>query len=341
MRRPMPFLPIDEFNLAGPWQALSPAATPSTQLAFAVVAEAHPMAESQGALAVTFSGVSLGHRLRRTFGPVDLSSFDRLTFWFRPETEMAGMSTDPLQLRLRLGSAGLSLDAGGNTWARYLAGENGRDWSFATVSLANLPAAIASAATQIEFQVAATDGVSHRVTFDSLAVAQPGLVADVDTALLATLNNTLNIGGNPVPARLSPQTTAKPFISITQFGARRAFDRDPMGLARKERDDLGWLIWPEPKAWDLSYRFEPQANNRSEQVTIIDFLAARLANGWLPIGNRAYRVEKDDMRAEGDEALSLPPLRYVVSAYAETGAPVRAVPTTTTNLHLDQQAQGA
>lgn len=337
----MPFLPIDQFNLAAPWQALSPAATPSTQLVIAAVGEAHPMAESSGALAVTFSGASLGHRMRRSFGPVDLRSFDRLTFWFRSETEMNGLSTDPLQLRLRLGSAGLTLDAGGNSWARYLAGENGRNWNFATVSLTDLPVAIANAATQIEFQVAATDGASHRVTFDALAAAQPGLVADVDTALLASFNNTLSIGGNPVPARLSPQTTTRPYISITQFGARRAFDRDPMGHARKERDDLGLLIWPEPKAWDLSYRLDPQADSRSEQATIIDFLTARLANRWLPIGNRAYRVEKDDFRAEDDEALPLPPLRYVVSAYAETGTPVRAVPATTTTLNIDQQAQGA
>src|SRR5262249_7762294 len=157
--------------------------------------------------------------------------------------------------------------------------------SFATVSLADLPSAIANATTQIEFQVAATDGASHRVTFDSLGAARPGLVADVDDALLSVLDNVLDISGSLVPARLSPATTARPFISIVQFGATRALYRAPMGFAREERDDLGVLLWPAPEAWDLSYRFEPQGNTRSDQAATVDFLAMRLANGWLTVGN--------------------------------------------------------
>ncbi|MGV6874239.1 hypothetical protein ACUSIJ_16320 [Pseudochelatococcus sp. B33] len=337
----MPFQLVDDFDVVAPWQALTPAAAPSAEIALATVDEAHPLAVSQGALSATFSGAAAGHRIRRAFGPLDLGAFDRLTFWFRPDSPLRGLAEDPFQVRLRLGSAALPLDDGANLWGRYVAGGNGRGWNFMVVSLSDLPPAIAAQAGEIEFQLAATDGTAHHVTFDAMELARPALAQDVDAALLARLDNVLAIGGNPVPARLSPEIAPRPYIAITQFGARRARARDPQGFRREERDDEGVLQWPAPRAWDLSYRFEPAADSRAEQAAILDFLAERLDSDWLPVGNRAFRLEKDEEPDEDDKDLPLPPLRYVVSAWAESGVPSRAIPVSTTRVSLDQRSQEA
>jgi hypothetical protein len=337
----MPYLTIDNFDLPAPWQALTPALTPSAEIVLAADGSGHPFATAPASLLATIGSAASGHRLRRAIAATNLDAFARLDFWFRSDRPLLGLPDDALRVRLRLGSAALTLDAPGNLWSRFLVGQAATGWSFAAISLSDLAPAIRAAVTQIEFVVDVTDGQPHRLWLDELTGAAPRMTEDVDQALMNWLDGTFVLGGSPVPARLAPGATAQPYIRATQFGARRAFDRDPMGFRRQERDDLGVLSWPAPEAWDLSYRFDPVAGARSQLAAMLDFLEGRLGTGWLPVGNRAFRIAKSDAPVLGDESLPLPPLRYVVSAWAETGQPRREVPVTTTQTSLDVQPAGA
>lgn len=337
----MPYLYIDSFDLPAPWHALTPALAPSTEIALAADGAGHPFAASPGSLLASISPGAAGHRLRRVLPATDLDAFDRLDLWFRTDRPLFGLPDDALRIRLRLGSAALSLDAPGNTWSRFLVGQARAGWSFAAISLADLPPAIRGAVSQVEFVVDGVDGQPHRLWLDALTAAAPRMTEDVDQALMAWLDGVFLLGGTPVPARLAPGTAPQPFIRATQFGARRARDRDPVGFRRLERDDAGVLAWPAPEAWDLSYRFDPVATARPQLAAILDFLEGRLGAGWMPVGNRAFRIEKSDAPVEGDESLPLPPLRYVVSAWAETGQARRETPVTDARTSFDIQPAGA
>jgi hypothetical protein len=301
----------------------------------------YPGAASATSLGVTIGGAAIGHRLRRVLPAVDLTAFDRLVFWFRSDVALAGLATDALQVRLRLGSSAMPLDAIGNVWGRYVLGQRGAVWHYVTLGLADLPAAIRSAVRQIEWVVTANDGSAHQLWLDGLMVATPRLTGDVDAALMQHLDGVLLIGGASVPAQIAPAPAiAQPFIRATQYLAHRARDRDPIGLRRHERDDTGLLIWPEPQAWDLSYRFDPVATSRADMGAMLDFLAARFERRQLPVGNRTFRIEKSDAWVEDDEALPVPPMRYMVAAWSETGTSRRESPVTSTQLQFDIQPGG-
>ena len=336
----MPYLPLDLFDVIAGWQALTPVLGPSAQIALTIDSVGYPGAATAASLRVQIDAAPVGHRLRRALPAQDLTGFGRLVFWFRSDQALAGLTTDLLQMRLRLGSFAMPLDAVGNLWGRYLVGQKGAEWNYVTVSLADLPAAIRNAVTQIEFVVTASDGAAHQLWLDGLLAAAPQMTVDVDTALMQQLDGVLLINALPVAARMAPAAAALPFIRATQYLARRARDRDPIGLRRQERDNLGLLTWPEPEAWDLSYRFDAVSASRAEMAAMLDFLGARFERRWLPVGNRAFRIEKADMAVEDDEALPVPPMRYVVGAWSETGSPVREMPVTSQAMHLDTQPAG-
>jgi hypothetical protein len=337
----MPHLELDSFDTIAPWQALDAGLAPSAEIALSIEGSGHPFAATPASLEVSIDAAAAGHRIRRAIGPVDLSSYSRLHFWFRSESLLQGLPSDPLRVRLKLGSATLPLDTMGNSWRRYLAGQRLPGWQFVAVGLGDLPPSIRAAVTQVEFEVVQTGAMDHRLWLDALLAAEPRMTPDVDQALIERLDGALIIGGSPVAARLAPASALQPYIRISQFGARRALDRDPVGFRRRERDDQGFLSWPAPEAWDLSYRFDPVATPRSDHAAILDFFGDRLGRGWLPVGNRAFRIEKADQVLLGDSALPLPPMRYVISAYAEPGAPVRDVPVTDPRTRFDLQPAGA
>ena len=337
----MPHLAIDRFDLAAPWQALTPALAPSAAITLVGDAIGHPMAQVAASLRATVLTGATGHRLRRALPAVDLTGFARLEFWMRCDRALTGRPEDPLRIRLRLGSAALSLNAIGNSWGRYLVGQAGAEWSFVTISLGDLPVAIRSAVSQIEFVVVATDGAETRLWLDGLMAAAPQLTFDVDQALLQMLDGVLILGGNPVPGRVAPAVAPNPYIRVTQYRARRARERDPVGFRRYERDDAGLLVWPAPEAWELTYLIEPLAITRAEIATMLDFVQGQFGRQWLSVGNRVNRIEPSDMLVEGDEALTLPPLRYVVSAWSDAGVPRRELPVTVSQMSFGIQPAGA
>ena len=338
---PMPYLSIDPFDNPALWQALDPALAASVQIVLAASADGHPYAQVPASLDVAVGGGSLGHRLRRVMAATDLRGFGRVDFWFRSDVALRGLPEDALRVRLRLGSVAMPLDSIGNTWSRYLVGPSAGAWNFAAMGLGDLPVAIAAAVTQIEFQIAATDGAAHSLRLDGLMAAAPQMTVDVDQALLNWLDGVLMIGGAGVPVRIAPAVAPEPYIRVAQWGARRDLARDPVGFGRIERDDLGMTTWAAPEAWELIYRFEPQSAVRGEQAAMLDFLATRLDQRWMPVGNRVFRVEKTDVPAIGDEALALPPMRYMISAWAEPGAARREAPVSDPRVAVGLETAGA
>src|SRR4051812_6401843 len=180
----MPSLTIDSMNNAALWTALAPdGVTPSTELSLTVV-NAPPRANADATTArVSATATSLNHTLRRTFTAVDLTSFDELRLWVYSNRPADGAPSRPLFLELRLASAALPFSAPGNTWRRLLPVSQAGVWEPLRFSIANLPAAIRSAVTDVQFR-SVLDGASFQCYIDDLIAVLDHMIADVDAALL-------------------------------------------------------------------------------------------------------------------------------------------------------------
>ena len=87
------------------------------------------------------------------------------------------------------------------------------------MALDDLPVAIRGAVTQVALFVLPGAG-NLTVWLDDLRAANPQMVVDADTALVAALDGGISIGGTPVPAILvvpGVAAPAAPFIGIVHY----------------------------------------------------------------------------------------------------------------------------
>jgi hypothetical protein len=267
---------------------------------------------------------------------VDLATAEDITLWFHCDTLLTGTAADPFRPRIALGSAAMPIGAVGNDWERYLNCENAASWNYAVVSITDLPAPVRGALDTIELQIAATDG-AHRLLLDGLEATAPAMVTDVDTALMALLDGQLVLSGTPVPAVIAPDAPAsQPAIRLVQYEATRNENRDHTGLRKTDFTDAGHRLRPAPIPWDIFYRIEFDAAARADVTAMQDFVVETLRHRrWLPVGNRAFRIEQVDQVPPDDALIGAPYLRYRVSAWAEHGPAIDTVPVTTTQIDLD------
>jgi hypothetical protein len=324
----MPHLLLDNFDVPGVWIARDPANNPSAEIVVTADLQTHPFARDPSAIRVDIHAGATGHALRRVLAATDLSSHDDLTLWYRSDVAATAAPTDPVRLRLALGSAALPIGAVGNDWLRYLRTERAGVWAYGVFDLDDLPNAVRTALTTIELQVVATDG-AHTIILDALEALTPRMVADTDAALLTRLDAQLALGGSPVPVVIAPDTAPppllppppnRPSIRLVQYEATRNARRDHTGLRRTDFTETGHRLRPSPIPWDLFYRVEFISNNRSDQSAMLDFVIDRLGHReWLPVGNRAIRIEQVDQVTPDDALVDAPTLRYRVSAWEERG----------------------
>lgn len=317
----MPQLMLDTFDVLAAWAALDAALAASIEVTLAAAAVAHPFATTQDALEVVIGAGALGHRIRRSIPATDLTAFDRLTLWHLTDVAMNGQPGGALQLRVQLGSAALPLGDPGNLWHRYLVQEAADVWSYGVFTLADLPAAIRGAVTEIEIAVTGSNGADHRLTLDALAADLSRMASDVDQGLLFRLNGILQFGGNPVPAIIDPAPPPalnQPAIRLIPYEVTRNDRRAVSHLRRADVTDAGYVMSPAPQPWDLFYRVEFLADSRAAQVAMVDFVTSQLgSHSWLPIGNRSFRVEQIEPTRPDDQMADGPSLRYRVSAWAD------------------------
>lgn len=222
----MPTLQIDRFDSKVPWQALTPANTPSPEIGFALDGPGPALPPNGQSLRVTIAATATGHRIQRTIPATDLALFPELRMWFRGEQLAGGSagSAPPSQIEIRLGSVALPVDAPGNHWHRRLSIARlpiapPARWSDVRMALDDLPVAIRGAVTQVALFVLPGAG-NLTVWLDDLRAANPQMVVDADTALVAALDGGISIGGTPVPAILvvpGVAAPAAPFIGIVHY----------------------------------------------------------------------------------------------------------------------------
>ncbi len=325
----MPQLLIDNFDVPGLWSARDALNAPSVEIALSATTDTHPFATDASSLRVDIQTGATGHLIRRTIPAVDLNSFDSLTLWHRADVAAAGDASDPLRVRLALGSAALPVGAPGNDWVRYLTADTANVWSYSVLALDDLPTAVRGAIQTIEFQIV-TVSASHALHLDGLEAQVTSVAADIDAALLARLDAQLVLGGGPVPATIAPSVPpapGQPAIRLVQYEAVRNEVRSNTGPRRTDFTETGHRLRPSPIPWDIYYRVEFVAADRADQAAMVDFVIGGLGHRmWLPVGNRALRLEQVDQVKPDDAVIDAPSLRYRVSAWIERGADLPVVP---------------
>ncbi len=333
----MPNLSIDDFAIPAAWVPLDAANLPSAEIVATPSTTTHPFATDPAALSVDVLSGAAGHILQRSIPPVDLSAFDELTLWFRCDTALTGTPLDLFRPRIALGSAALPIGAPGNDWLRYLICEVGGGWSYALLALDDLDPLVRGALDTIEVQIAVTDG-AHRLVLDGLAASASAMIADLDAALLARLDGQLVLPGGPVPAAIepAPPPANQPAIRLIQYETERNERRAHDGLRPTDFTDTGHRLRPAPVPWDIFYRINFIADARAELAAMQDFVVTALGpRDWLPVGNRALRIEQVDQVGPDDALIDTPYLRYRASAWAEAGPPIIVEPVTATQIDMD------
>jgi len=333
----VPHILLDDFAAPAAWLPRDPLDAPSAAIVPGAAAQTHPFATDPAALSLDILPGAAGHVARRALGPIDLTGVPSLTLWVHSDTALTGTAADLFRPRVALGSAALPIGAPGNDWVRYLPCERARSWSYAILALDDLDPLARGALDTIEIQIAATDG-SHNLLFDGLEASAPQMIADLDAALLAVLDGQLVLGGGSVPAvvEATPPPANQPAIRLIQYEATRNERRAHTGLRRTDFTDSGHRLRPSPIPWDVFYRVEFIAATRTDRVAMEDFVIGLLGHRrWLPVGNRALRIEQVDPVTPDDALIDVTYLRYRVSAWSERGAPIAVEPVSTVEIETD------
>lgn len=335
----MPHFLIDNFDNPGLWNALDPGDNPSVEITLSGDNQTHPFAVDDDSIRMQVQSNASGHLIRRTIPETDLTNFNDLTLWLHSDIAASGMASDPLRLRLSLGSAGLPIGAVGNDWVRYLTVDRADSWSYAVLALDDLPNAVRSALITIEIQVIATDD-AHTIYFDALEANTPSMVLDVDSALLAQLDAQLLIGGVPVAAAIepaAPPVANQPAIRIIQYEAMHNEMRGESGSRHTDFTETDFRVRNGSIPWDIFYHINFISDNRADQAIMVDFVINQLGHrSWLPVGNRSLRIEQVEQVKPDDALIDAPIFRYRVAAWSETiGETTTVLPVNEVTINTD------
>jgi hypothetical protein len=333
--REMPSIIVDSMDNAAPWSAFAPdGVTPSTEVSLTIdSSKPRPGADPTAGL-VTATSNALNHRLRRNLGPLDLTKFSDLRFWVYSNRAADGTPNRPFFLEVRLASAAMALTDPGNTWQRYVPVSQTGVWEPVRVTLNDLPAAVRSAVSVIQLRCPA---VPFQCDVDDIIAVQDEMVADVDAALAAQLNNILVLGANPVPAVLHPAngtlTQARPYFEITNYDILWCRERTDSNRPRGDYTDAGYVMRPPSNAYELYYQVTAVADDRASQAQMLEFLLRTLpARGALVVNGAPLPMESimvypfDQLGGVRTDAL---PIFYRISTRQEVGTSDAVLPVKT------------
>lgn len=292
----MPSITIDSMSSAAPWSALAPDdVTPSTELSLTIdTSRPRPNADpSSGRISGTAN--SFDHRLRRTLPATDLTGFDELRLWVMSDRAADGTAARPFVLEMRLASAAIGFSDPANTWRRSLPVTQPRTWQPVRLSLLDLPAGIRGAVTQMELRSIAP-GVAFQFYVDDIVATLDRMIADVDAALLAQLNNVLSVSGTAVPAVLHPANgklaQARPYFEIMNYDIMYSRERTESVRPRGDYSGNGYSVRPDGNAYELYYQVTAVADDRATQTQMLEFVLRTLpARGDLVVNNFGLPME--------------------------------------------------
>ncbi len=324
----MPSVSVDLMQDAAPWKAFAPdGVTPSTELSLQVDTSRPRPNVDPASGRVSATGGALNHSLRRNLAGLDLRSFDALRVWLYSSRAADGTAAHPFFFELTLASAALGLDDPANTWRRYLPVSQVGVWEPVRLSLGDLDMAIRPAVTQIRFRCVSASP-PFQCNLDDLIAVRDEMIADVDAALVAQLNNILALNGTAVPAVLHPAQGAlnqnRPYFEITHYDIVYSPERTDAARPRGDFTGGGYRLRPPGNAYELYYQITAEADDRPSQSQMLEFalrtLAPRgelLVNG-LPLPMESVVVPPFDPL--GKLRTDTIPLFYRISTRQEAGA---------------------
>ncbi|GAB2678939.1 hypothetical protein [Nocardia goodfellowii] len=270
---------------------------------------------------ITASPEAAGHRFQRGIAATDISAFGELRLSLAVTTAPPG----DFLLEVQLASAAVGFDHAANTWRRLIPVERRSGWTVVAMSLADLPATIASGVDGLRLRCVAGPFAIH---LDDLAAVLPRPLADADAALLTCLGS-VRIGNTAVPVAI--RTPAQPIpsppaIDIEQFDIRRAAAREVDRPVRRDFTPGGYREFRAGTPLDIDYAVRVIAADRATQAQLLETVLSRLpAAGALSIEGESASLELLGA-PDGDRIGGAPVLRYRIGVRTPPVALAAAVP---------------
>src|SRR5699024_2372781 len=136
---------LDSFDNAASWSAEDGGGAPSAELAITSATDHVAPIGSTASLRLDATSGAGGHRIERSFGPVDLVRFTELRWWNRVDHAAGPDTAATTRLRIELGSAAMPIGSPG-TWHRLVPVARPRTWELVRASLDDVDPLVATAA---------------------------------------------------------------------------------------------------------------------------------------------------------------------------------------------------
>jgi hypothetical protein len=271
---------------------------------------------------------SAGHYVEGVGPPVDLRPWQDLLLWVRSDRVANGSTSDPFFLEVRLGSATAPVGGGGNPWLRLVPVDQLAAWQAVPLSLADLPLAVAEAATTIRL-TCVDASVAWSLTIDAVIAVAPEMLADADHALVDRLDSRLTLDGTTVPAVLVPRAGADlqpPLLRLSNYDIRPDRATTPIDGPRTDFTGSAFTVRAPATVYQLDYAIEAVATDRSGEARMIQFVLDTLTpTAVLVSAGRTISAEWiDQPTTAAPPVIAPPPDHPVVHVRLRTAQPGRA-----------------
>jgi hypothetical protein len=325
---------IEPFSTVAAWTTHRADGSPSAMLG--INASGPPRVPSLSAPSATLhaDAGSDGHYLERAGPATDLRGVTDLLLWIRCDRFADGTADNPLFLQVKLGSAAMAVNDPGNPWLRLVPVAQSGVWQPVPMSLGDLPAAVRGAVTTLRL-TCLDAGTGWSADLDAILAVQPEVLADADAALLARLDQQLQLDGNPVPAFLVPQAAAPqpPAFRISNYDVQPDRATSPAEGPRTDYTGSGFAIRPPATVYQIDYAVEALAEDRGTAAAMLSFALAELSPTSLLLGaGKVMTVDWIDAPSTAAPPVVAPPADHPVvhlrvrGAQPGVGAATRAVP---------------
>jgi len=313
---------------ASAWRTVAADDTPSAELSVAVDTSVFQFGSDRASLRVEATTSAVGHRLRRDLAAVNLSAFDELRVWFKSSRPADGSPSTPFLWRLRLGGPAMAIGAAGNSWSRYVPASRASAWELARFSLADVPEALRAAVTRVQLELIDAS-LPMSCHLDSLIAVRAQMIADVESALIETLDRRVGSGASALRATIvNPDDAAAPPMPaflVRPYDIVRADERTTETQTRGDFSDDGFRLLPISIAFDLYYDIDIRTPSRADRAEAIEFILRTFApRGELAVNGVALTVEIvpiPRLPIDPDRGSGRTPLRLKIATWQQSGPP--------------------
>lgn len=253
---------------------------------------------------------ALGHYVERVGPPLDLRPWQDLWLWVRSNRVADGSTDSPFYLEVRIGSVAAPAAGVGNPWRRLAPVDQRGTWQAVPLSLADLPAAVAAAATTI--RVTCVDAsLAWSLSLDAIIAVVPQMLVDADHALVSCLDGQLSLNGSPVPAVLAPHpgpAPTTPVLRLSNYDVRPDRAATPVDGPRTDFTGAAFSVRAPATVYQLDYAIEALAADRASEAMMIQLVLDRLSpTALLVSAGRTISAEWIDQPSTAAPPVVAPP----------------------------------